>query len=204
MSIRKGAFVNLEKGREWGLSLKEMMVMIEFSDLSSWATTIVDDNKEVYYLLYASKIQSDIPSIGSKATISRILTSLEDKGLVESLNKLRGSRKPAFRLTKIGKTWTRDTNNEKKETPAKIVSTSFSFELDKPCGISKLDKRYREELLKHALLKARDLDIEPEVYKKFGMHYKANGKKFADWSAAFNIWLDREVKFKKSNGGDDD
>ena len=194
---------------KWDLSFKACAILHKMVDLSSWADAIHVD-KKTYYVLYRNKMLDELPCIGtSLSTVSKYIQELEQKKIIESVNK---STVPAYRLTTKGRQWISDTKNEKTndgENKDEIVKPKkFTFRLTKDTEYPNLTLEYQENLKKGALVYAAAKAIPEIEYENFLNFKKSGGKKHKDWASAFKTWCsnyhkwNKEDQNKNSNGGE--
>lgn len=168
-----------------------------FSDLEGWANmTVVEINgkSEVYYRLYISKILSDLPVLGSKSSVSRCITELEEKGIIESINKRSA---PAYRLTELGLSWKRKPQsvaNDGKTEASKARRKDY-FHLSRETQYRNLTEEYKRKL--HAEMtklcnehKIPNAEINQFIFKK-----DSQGDKHLNWKSAFRYWIGNKLKW---------
>jgi len=207
--------INQLKAQEWDLSLKACFGMCKMADLSSWANPVVVD-KKVYYVLYRNKLLQEIPLVGkSLTTASRIITELENKGIIESINK---ATTPAYRLTDKGKEWLSDTackiSNDCENNPLEKSDeekVTFTFRLKTEMEYEDLSDDYKHYLHDGCMVYLKKEGLSSSNYDDFINKYKSTGKKYKDWRAAFKTWCANAIRYgakvtktqkNSSNGGE--
>lgn len=177
---------------EWALSLKAAVLLSKMTSLSSWAKPITK-NGEVYFVLYRHKMIQELPILGStEATISKYIKELEDKDLIEAINK---NLEPAYRLTEKGKEWISD-KKEAKENQNSKKNEKFTFDLIKNTAYDQLTQEYLSYLSTACKTYARDNSIPEDEYHTFVDYYTAKGSRYKNWGKAFKCWCN---KYKKDN-----
>lgn len=191
--------INQLKAKEWDLSLKACFGMCKMADLSSWANPVIVDEK-VYYVLYRSKLLEEIPLVGkSPTTASRIIKELEDKDIIESVNK---ATTPAYRLTDKGREWLSDsvqekTNGGEKETldKSKEKPTKFSFRLKADVEYEDLSDDYKGYLKSGCMAYLSGIGLKASTYEDFVNKNKSTGKSYKDWRSAFKTWCSNAIRY---------
>lgn len=191
--------LNQVKIIEWNLSFKAAALLSQMSVLSSWAKP-VSKNGEVYYILYRKKILKELPTLGrSVATISKYIKELEDKGLIESINK---NIDPAYRLSEKGKEWVSSTNEVKKNENSQ-KDEEFTFDLKKKSSYDQLSEEYLFYLSVCCKNYAKEVNIPEDEYESFIDYYAARGTLYKNWGKAFKSWCHKYKKDNPKNSKDD-
>lgn len=208
--------INTQKMIEFGLNFNQAAVMCVFADLESWATKYRSDDKndqEFYYMLYLSKLQSELPMLGSTSTISRAVTKLESIGLIKSINK---NTTPAYALTEKGLSWKKMSYSDEKPNGGETAPTpKLPKETKSPKKQNKyvlahkerfefLNKEYVADLFAACIKMATDKNIPnpKERFEEFAEHHSKHGNKFSNWRMAFGTWIRKYEKFNKPKGGE--
>lgn len=205
MGIRKYGVVDFDFYKKHQISKNALFLMIELETLSTWARAVVvkdEENKteEVYYYLTISKILEDIPMLSSKASISRALGELEEKEIIESVNK--NTNYPAYRLTEKGKEWgnfTGETKTEEKNPKTK----NKKLTLPHSTRLENLSEEYKKELQEEcfAYSQKNEIDYE-ETFQAFVNWHKARGTRFVNWLSVYHTWCNKAIKDKKTKPKD--
>lgn len=208
--------INAQKMIEWGLSFNESAVMCIFADLESWATkyrSAETNDGDFYYLLYQSKLLSELPMLGSVRTVSRAVSKLESLGLIKSINK---HSTPAYALTEKGIAWKKVVphvsameqpnggESAPGEEPAKKERKKHAYALRNKTRAEDLGREYLTNLHAACIKMANDKAIPnpQERYEEFLEHHSKHGNKFSNWLSAFGTWLRNHNKFNKPKGGE--
>jgi len=199
---------------EWNLTFKACALFAKMVDLATWATAVTTDDGEVYYILYRTKMHEELPCLGSSVTtISKYIKELEDKKLIESIQK---KTRPAYRLTAKGKEWVSEKTNtnvgENKKSKKKEISPEkekedgkFTFNLKKKSEYINLSTLYKENLRLACQVYAEKEKIDLEEVGYFIDWHSSKGTLFKDWGAGFKSWCRKHKEFRgrsNSNGGD--
>jgi len=189
--------INQVKAIEWDLSLRACCGMSKFVDLSTWATPVIVESK-VYYILYRSKLLEEIPIVGKSLSVaSKIIKELEEKEIIESINK---STTPAYRLTDKGLEWVSDTKKEKTKGAEKKDSSKkekFTFRLKRELEFDDLSREYTDFLKAGCEIYAKENGISQIEYTDFVNQKKSVGKAHKDWASAFKTWCSNAKKFHR-------
>lgn len=188
---------NQKKAMEWGLSMRACFGMCKFVDLASWADAVIVDNK-TYYVLYRSKLLAEIPIVGKGLNVaSKIIKELEDKEIIESVNK---STSPAYRLTDKGREWIGDTVSAPPSEKANVAEPKkFSFRLKSELEFDDLTPQYVGYLKEGCADYAKANGFKASEYDDFINQKRSVGKAHKDWAAAFKTWCSNSNKFSKSS-----
>lgn len=194
--------LNIKKMVEWDISSNSAIMMGIFSDLESWANKDIVEVagvQEIYYRLYVAKILEDVPVFGSRSSVGRCIKELEDKGLIDSINKK--TRKPGYRLTEKGMTWKRNPNSSPNDygeniSHGKTKEKDF-FHLDAEVEYRSLTETYKQKLHQVMLELCDEHKIEKTEINQFVLKNDARGAKYKNWKSAFRTWIGFEKKFEK-------
>jgi len=182
--------INQIKAIEWKLSIKAALTMSKLSDLSSWAEAVFLDGK-TYHILYRSKLLEELPILGkSLPTVSKALTELEEKEIIESIHK---NTAPAYRLTDKGREWVSDTSKPKNGEKSK----KFSFRLKRDLEYDDLDAQYKENLKNGAMKYIEESNAKRSTFDDFINHRKSKGIAYKNWASAFKMWVANSKKYEK-------
>ncbi len=195
-------YINQKKAMEWDLSLKAAVLLSQMSILHSWAKPVVYDD-ETYFMLFRAKIAKELPILGkSKATISSYIRELEDKELIESIDK---NSTPAYRLTSKGNEWTSDSTNtdegenqkEEEIAPEKEKKRKRPyFSLSKPTIYEDLSEEYKKNLVEACKIRAEKEGLDLSEVGEFVNWHASKGTLFKDWSRGFVTWCKKHEDFK--------
>lgn len=198
---------------EWGLSLNAGVVLARLVELAKWADTMpfelfkkhkdIDRNeyeKNPFYICYIQKISADVPILPtSKSQISRYLKELEEKGMIEYINK---HNIPAIRLSDRGKMWGQWTYPKKNKAVFEEKDKK-SFLLQRSCSYENLSKDYQDRLKATCMQLSKDKLIPSDEYEKFISHHCSKGSKYVNWFMAYNTWSRNYAKWNANDGEKD-
>lgn len=200
--MRYGGYINFVFSKKHNLKPNDMFCMMFLADLSSWAEPKIlktNGGEEVYYLLYREKLLEEVPALGSTRSISRSLNSLEEKGLIESINK---NTKPSYRFTKEGKKWVSTNLKEPKKPNGGESKKTSKYTLQKQTKLADCKKEYKFELVRWCKNYCDEKGVSHEEFENFKNYHLSKGTLMVDWTRAFVTWVGNHLKRSKPNGGE--